>query len=254
MSNQRRAEKIIENYLPALNGEHELIESVLQNYPKEANVLRPRLEAASWLVKAKNTLEPQHGFISSSRKALEEKLASDPVPSPLQRLISRYTPQRWAFNLVAPVLLLAVIALVINNLILSAKLSIPGDPLYTSKLFIEEIQLAFTFNRTDKTELSMQFSRERTTEFVQLVLEGDYEQLPAAAARLENGIVATLHLLEDVSKQDQPAELLMVSNFHNTLSNEIDLLNVLEEASPPSYHSAIAMAILVTQAGIMVLP
>lgn len=254
MNKVQRLEKIIEDHLPAINWGQETIESVLAKYPKEAGELQPRLEAALWLANAKKSLEPRPRFIPSSRKYLEERLASVSPRTFWRRFISRYTPQRWAFNLVAPIVLLLVIALVINSLILTARLSIPGDPLYSTKLVIENVQLAFTFNVIDKTDLSIQFSRERTMEFVQLVLEGDYAELPAAATRLESGIIASLHSLNDVSMQDRESGSLMISSLHNTLSNEIGLLKVLRETSPVSSHPGIDLAIQVAQAGVMTLP
>ncbi len=254
MNKVRRLEKLVEDHLPAVDLGQETIGSVLSKYPRDASELQPRLEAACWLSSVSKNLAPRSGFISSSRKYLEDKLASTPSPSLWQRLLNRYTPQRWIFNLTAPILLLMVLALVINNLILTARLSIPGDPLYPTKLAIEDLQLAFTFDPTHRTDLMIQFSRERTTEFVQLVLEGDYEQLPTAATRMETDIIASLRALDEISIQDQATGWLLVDNFHGMLTNEIALLKVLKETSPVSSRPGIDMAIQAAQVGVLALP
>ncbi len=127
----------------------------------------------------KKNLEPRPGIIASSRKYIEDQYVKVQTHGLLQRIFRQHTAQRWVFNFASPVILVLLLILIINNLILTARLSLPGDPLYTTKLLLEDIHLAFTFNPVEKTNLYIQLSRERTTEFVDLVLEGDYEMLPA---------------------------------------------------------------------------
>lgn len=253
MNEDRRIEKIIEDNLPAIRIGRETVASILEKYPKDAIALRPELQAVAWLVDARQPLELRDGFITSSRKYLEKRIAAMPPRTPWQRLFNRYSPQRWIFNIASPVLLLTLIALVINSLVLTARLSIPGDPFYSTKLFIEDVQLAFTFNLEDKTDLYIQFSHERTTEFVDLVLEGDYQQFPSAAERLETDIIAALHSLNNVSRQDPAIDLPMTTELRDALSNEISILKVLEVTSPTSAHPGIELAIQVAESGVLAL-
>ena len=219
-------------YLPAIASGQETIDSILEKYPQYASELRPRLEAAIWLMNARKTVEPRQGFVPATRKAVEDRVDTLQPHGFWQRLFWRYTPQRWVFNIASPIIVLLLLALVINNLILTARLSIPGDLLYPTKLLVENIQLALTFDQVDKTDLYMQFSRERTTEFVELVLEGDYEQLPTAAARLETEIIASLHSMNEVPDHDPTVDPSVITNLRDTLSNEIFMLNVLKSSSP----------------------
>lgn len=253
MTKDRRLDKIIEDNLPALKRGQETVESILNKYPKEAGALRPRFEAILWLNDASKDLAPRQGFIPSSRKYLEQRLQSIPPRSIWQLLASRFTPRRWVFNLTAPVVLLALIALVVNNLVLTARLSIPGDPFYSTKLIIEDIQLAFTFSPENKTDLYIQFSRERTAEFVDLVLDGDYELLPTAANRMEIEIISSLRSLNTLSALKPTHEIAMVAEFRETLSNEISLLDMLRISSPSSARPGIDLAIQVARSGVMAL-
>ena len=144
-------------------------------------------------------------------------------------------------------------ASVVNNAVLTARLSIPGDPLYSTKLIIEDIQLAFTFNPVDKTDLHIQQSRERTLEFIELVMEGDYVYLPKAAGRMEAEIDASLLSLNNVSKNDPGSEITMVNDLRDILSNELFMLDVLKGTSPISAQPGINQAIQVAQSGILAL-
>jgi hypothetical protein len=143
--------------------------------------------------------------------------------------------------------------MVINNLVLLARLSIPGDTLYSTKLYTEDVQLALTINQTKKADLLLQFSRERTIEFIDLVLQEDYEYLPTAARRLESEITATLYSLEDTPIHEQANEQPMMDKLRETLTNEIFILNMLKWSSPPSALSGIELAIQVAQSGISAL-
>jgi hypothetical protein len=105
----------------------------------------------------------------------------------------------------------------------------------------------------EKTDLYIQLSRERTLEFVDLVLEGDYEVLPSAAARLETEIISSLHSINDLTNRDLADKQPKTSEFRETLTNEIFMLNILKGSSPPLAYPGIELAIQVAQSGLLVL-
>lgn len=253
MNKRRQIDKIIQIHLPALQSGDETVDSILEKYPKLVVELRPRLQALSWLVNAKNTLEPRQGFIASSRAYLEQKIEAMPRKNLLNRLFNRYTPRRWVFNFISPVIILVMLILVINSLVLTSRLSIPGDPFYSTKLVIENFQLALTFDPVERTELYIQFSQERTSEIVELILDGNYDLLPSAANRMEGEMIASLHSLNNLSPHSITAEIPMISSFKEKLSNEIIMLNLLKDTSPQSAHPGIDLAIQVAQTGILAL-
>jgi Domain of unknown function (DUF5667) len=253
MSSDHRIDAIIDQYLPALMTGQETITSILEKHPQDATELRPRLESLTWLVDSRKNLDPRPGFISSSRKYIEHKVGLIQPQNFWQRAIRRYTPQRWVFNIVAPAMLIVLLVLVLNSIVLSAQLSIPGDPLYSTKITLENVQLAFTFNQVEKADLYIQLSRERTTELVELALEGNYELIPSAARRMEMEIIASLHALNNIGDQYQTSKGPMLSELRGTLTNEIYVLNLLESSSPPAAHQGIELAIQTAQSGLMAL-
>ncbi len=250
---ERQIEQIIDTQLPAIFDGDETINSILVKYPQIAGELRPRLEAALWLREASQVVDPRPGFVISSRNYLESHIESMQPRGIWRSLIRRYTPQRWVFNLASPVLVALLLVTLVNSLVLSARLSIPGDTMYSSKLLIEDIQLALTINQTKKADLLIQFSRARMTEFIDLVLQGDYEYLPTAASRLESEITATLYSLEHIPIHEQANKQPMMAKLRETLTNEIFMLNMFKWTSPPSALYGIELAIQVAQSGIFAL-
>jgi hypothetical protein len=250
---ERQIEKIISEYLPAIENRQETLESVLDKFPEIANELQPRLEAMLWIRRARFALATRPGYIHDSRKYLEAKIEEIQPRGLLGRIFRQYTPQRWVFNIAAPVVLVLLLALVINSALLAARLSIPGEPFYSTKLFLEDTRMAFTFNLIDKSNLYMEYSRHRTSEFVELVLDGNYEYLPAATTRLEAEIFASLNSLNKLSLADRIGAQLTETELQQTLSNEISMLRILQQSSPPNAFAEIEAAIQVAQAGIMAL-
>ena len=253
MGKKRQISKIIEANSSAIMNGQDTVDSIIYRHPHESKELQPQLEAISWLGEAKKRLEPRQGFVVSSGKYIQQKIEAQPRQNFLQRLFKKFSPQRWVFNITAPIVVIFMLALVLNSLVLTARLSIPGDPFYSSKLFIENTRLALTFSPVDKTKLYVQFSRERTTEIVQLVLEGDYERIPSTANRLENELIASLHAINDISAHNPADEIPMVETYKDTLSNEIFMLGILRDTSPLSARPGIDLAIQVAQSGMMAL-
>ncbi|OGO28160.1 MAG: hypothetical protein A2136_08110 [Chloroflexi bacterium RBG_16_54_11] len=253
MNLERQIDQIIQNHVHTISMGGESLESVVSEYPQIAKELRPRLEAAVWLRQARFAMATRPGYVHDSRKYLESKIESLQPHGFWKQILRRYTPQRLAFNIITPVVLVLLIAFVVNSAILTARLSIPGDPLYGAKLVIEDVRMAFTFGQAGKTSLHIQYSRERLLEFTELVMEGEYEQLPASALRMEREIIASLRSLNGVPSGEGTKNHQLVRNFKETLSNEIVILNVLKTTSPTNAYPQIELAINTVQSGLFAL-
>ena len=251
MKKDRQINRIIEIYIPAISSGQETIDSILEKNPQYARELRPRLEAIQWLINARKNLEPRDGFLSSTRKYTENQFITVQPHGFWRRLFRQHTPQHWVFNIATSAMLVLLLVLVVHDLVLTARLSIPGDPFYSTKLMIEDIQLALTFDRVGKTNQHIQLSRERAIEVVVLVMKGDYEYLPTAASRMETEITASLQSLDNVSKNDPADEMLMIASFKDSLSNEIFMLNLLKRTSPNTASPGIDLAIQAAQFGLI---
>lgn len=255
MKNDRQIQvnEIIERYSADLYTGAETVDSIIEKYPMYAEELRPRLEALVWLTLSKRNLEPRQGFIASSRAHIEQKAATTPPLHFWERIFKDYTPQHLAFYITTPALIIVLLGLIINSLVFTARLALPGDLLYPAKLLIENTQLALTFNPEKKTVLLLQFTKERSSEFIELVLDGDYQNLPSAATRMETEIVTYARAMSYLKSQGLPIEQVENKQLNETLTNEIALLTILKGSVPPSAYAGIDQAIGVTQTGLMAL-
>jgi hypothetical protein len=251
MKNDQRIEEIINRHAPDLSEGRETVDSIMEKYPQDSSELKPRLEALSWLLEKEKSLEPGHGFISSSRNNLELQIASQRPRFFGSAIINSYSPPRLAFYVTTSVLIIILLAMTINSLVLTAQLSIPGDPFYSTKLVIEDIQLAFTFSPEAKANLHMLNSKERTTEFVELVLDGDYAALPEAALRMETGLAESIRSLADLEDQDQAVTAARSAELRETLSNEILMLRILKANLPSTVALDVDLAIRVARTGLL---
>ena len=253
MKKYRQISEITDASLEAMRDGQQNLESILEMHPQQAEKLRPGLEAAQWLFEARKVLQPRPTFISSSRSYMEDQFNATQPRGFWRRWFVYHPPRRWAFNLSAPIILVILLVLVVNSLALAARLTIPGDPLYPTKLVLEDVRLGLTTNPVNKTRLNIEASRERMSEFVELVLEGKYELLAPAAMNMEAELVATLRAISDVSPDARAPEQSMTAELKQTLANEILLLNTLKSTSPRSAHAGIEMAILDVQSVLMAL-
>jgi hypothetical protein len=253
MKRDQQIDEIINQYANALSQGEETVDKVVSKYPQFAEDLRPRLEALQWLHSSKGKLEPRNNFVTSSRKSFEQQISAIKPGNFWKDIFHRYSSFQWAFYITAPTVIIVMLALIINSLMLTARMSIPGEPLYSTKLVLEDVQLALTADPVKKADLYLQFSKERTTEFVELVLNGDYEALPAAAARLEIEMTSSLRSLTYVKTHGLANGQPDTMGLKYTLSNEIFMLTVLKESSPSSAYSGIDLAIQIAQSGLFAL-
>ena len=245
MKNNRPADiqKIVDEALPSILSGESSLEQVLAAHPQQATSLRAHLESALWLTRQRAELEPRPGYLSAGRDNLVRQITRQPPQSAWQRLWRRPSPQRTAIHSLAYLLLAFSLFLVVNNLYLAARVSLPGDWLYPVKLSAEQIQLALTFDPQAEARLQIEITRQRSTEIVQMVLEEDIARLPATADRLEQQIARAVSQLERAGDADPiPAEELARSMQH-LLANERFILSLLRGLEPAYAFAGLDQAI-----------
>jgi hypothetical protein len=253
MKNDRQIDDIIDLCAPDLASGQVTVEVIIEKYPQYAQELRIRLEALQWLSATKKNLEPRPSFITASRNYIEQQTANIRQQTAWQRIFTRFTPEHWAFYITAPALIVVLLALIFNSLVLTAQLALPGDALYSTKLLMENIRIGLTTDQEKKTDLYIDYTRERSSEFIELVLDGDYELLPSAAMRLETGLINSLRSLNNLDKQEYEVAQPMTAELRETLSSELTMLHLLKGSSPPSATPGINLVINVAQSGLMAL-
>lgn len=219
---------LLEQCLEQLLGHNETIESILDSYPEDASELRPKLEAAAWLLAQQNRLNPRAGFIEASRRHFVKQLqeAGYQVQSSLFQQVQVFLKSKRAIQL-AVVVLLITILLTGNTVAMASRSAIPGDSTYPVKLTMEKAQLTVSLDDKDNLLLQLDFTQRRLAELEWLILEGRYEFALEAAMGFEYQLQRTVQLLNASANQDSEQAQLLSFSLESNLASQRPVLNVL---------------------------
>ena len=155
------------------------LDECLAAYSDLAAELRPLLETALALRQVPPpTIDP------AFRQRLRERLRTAPVrvrPRPLWG----WPAVRWAAAAVLATGLLA-------GTVVSSAESLPGDPLYPTKLAVEEVQVALAPDPYTRQEARWRRADERLRELTRLADRGDAEHLVEASQRYQQALAEAL--------------------------------------------------------------
>jgi hypothetical protein len=223
----------------------------------EAEEIRPELEAAIWLHRHKASVEPRPGFLAASQANLVNTLRSMPASPTKQGIFQRRFPRPTKRNTLLEVLslmtLIACLGFVINSVLLMSRLSLPGELLYPVKLSLERSRLAFTFDPQEDARLYIQMSQERTSEIIELILDKDYQDIPASTERLERQLEESMAALEGIEKTDPASSKALRLAYQENLSTESMILKILLDTYPPDAQQYIELALQITNNGLTAL-
>ncbi len=261
-------EKIFDLCLDQIQSGQKSLDSVLAQYPGQAVELRPRLEAALWLDKRKTSLDPRPGFIAASRESLlaqiKSEVKSNPVIAqpPKESLLlywwRQFIPQgkaasrRFAFQLALIIVFLFTTITGGRQVALVAQDAIPGDPLYPVKVTLERVEMIATQDLAEEIRLHAEFAQNRLIEVQELVLEGRYEYIPGTLARFGAHVNNAVSKLETLARRDAAMALVMTAYLHESLSEQLVVLNTLMGIVPLALQPEITEALNVADGAIIV--
>jgi hypothetical protein len=163
------------------------LEKCLQDYPKEAEELRPLLKLALELKHYGESVELSPEFKSRTRANLEEAFLAR-QRSWRTKASKRLKPvMRWAAAITGVAVL--VVSAFVGGFALSSLASadtMPGETLYPIKLATEEVKIALAFSDVEKVELLTQSAETRAEEIAYATEKGDSAQVEAGAERLDH--------------------------------------------------------------------
>ncbi len=171
-------EEILDDCIERLLFGDASIEDCLNRYPDKASSLKPILETAL-ITKKTTAIEPRPEFKAKARYQFH--LAIQDLQTNKGRFFSRLRLQ-WAAALATVVILLfgsSGIYVASNN-------SIPGNPLYSVKLAIEQVQMNLTFSDVGKANLLATFADRRVDEIIQLAKIGATDKILESNNTLSN--------------------------------------------------------------------
>ncbi|MFC1949432.1 DUF5667 domain-containing protein [Chloroflexota bacterium] len=199
MSKPREFENILDECLERLLLRDETIEQCLQSFPDYADELKPLLETALAASEATD-IQPRSEFRDRARYEFYSVLEEAGQKKKRASFGWGWQP-RW----VTAVAIALVLVLGSGGTAIAANNTMPNEFLYPVKLASEQVQLAFTFTETGKTELHARLADKRVTEIGYLVDTDDTDKIVTVTINL-NG-----HLTEIAELSSPQGEATMLA-------------------------------------------
>jgi hypothetical protein len=248
-TNREESEKTLQSCLDLILSGQETLDSVLERYPEQAEMLRPQLESMLWLRNINQELDPRPGFVAASRRRLVSKIQQESVidkvedQAPKSGFFSLFLSRRFATPLIVALVLLISMYVAGNGLNLASQNAIPGDRLYSMKIVFEKAALAFSRDHANDAELRVEFTHRRSEEIYRLVAEGRYEYIPETVKSFENEVGQTIVSLNQVASQNDDQARQMAVELEDYLNHQRAVLAGLIQNAPVNAGPAISAAI-----------
>ncbi len=260
MSNQTALETILDDCLARL-AQGESIETCLAEYPQWAEELRPLLELGSLLhmmaVPAAQEAARQQGeerlkrrLRSRSRSGWLPALVS--IPSQILSLwkdtITNFLEVFMMKKAFASLAL--VVALLFGSGALTAFASqnaLPGDALYPVKTALEDARLALTSNHAAAARLALQLSERRVQELTALAQAGRFDDMQAAAQRLNAHLQTAAQSLEALARTNPTQANAVAVLLTQAQQSEQQVIASLQDAAPVAARPALNQAVAALQ-------
>ncbi len=205
---EQEISQIIENGLEAILSGGATLESVVAQHPEQAEIIRPELEGALWLVSQRQEVEPRPGFVKASRRRVVERIKAEAKSQGAKHAFLGFAwPQRPAFQWVVGAAVILFLLLGAGGMLTISQNALPGDGLYTVKRFSEQVSYSVTLNEVQKVQLSAQFAERRITEVETLLDRKDYPSVTATLSEYEKQVNQTVELLKGISSYNTEQKL-----------------------------------------------
>ncbi len=252
MSNQTALETILDDCLARL-AQGESIETCLAEYPQWAEELRPLLELGS-LLQMMAVPAAQEAARRQGEERLRRRLNPGGAGGTLPALVS--IPSRilswWkdTFTTFLEVFmmkkafasLLLVVALLFGSGALTAFASqnaLPGDALYPVKTALEDARLALTSDHAAAARLALQLSERRVQELTALAQAGRFDDMQAAALRLDAHLQTAAQSLEVLARTNPTQAGAVAVLLTQAQQSEQQVIASLQDAAPVAARPAL---------------
>jgi len=198
MQEGREFDDILDECLERVLVKGETIEQCLASYPKQADELKPLLQAALATREAL-AIHPRPEFRAQARYQLRSALQE--MEHKRGRLLFGWLP-RWATALI----MILAILMVGGGTVAAASGIMPDEFLYPVKLATEQVWLTLTPSASGKAEIYVKLADRRVTEIVRMANENKPEQIEQTTQRLRSCLTKIAIL---VAPQEKDAGVLL---------------------------------------------
>jgi hypothetical protein len=237
--NQDEVGQILDTCLEYIANGSRTVDSVIEQYPEHAESLRPPLEAALWLQSRSEVFNPRPGFVKLSKRRLVDRFRSNNSKSAataletISRIPAFFQGHRVAVQYSALLTLTAVLLFVgFQSTSFLVQRSIPGDPLYNTKLSQENLRVSLSFDDEQEVLLRIEFAQRRVIEMQELILTDRHWLLDETLENFEFQIAEAAAGILAIAKTDEVKAAEMSSLFEETLTLPMNNLVGIVDASP----------------------
>ena len=214
--------RILDSCLELISSGSATVDSAIDQYPQYRDQLKPPLEAALWLQSRKEVFNPRPGFVQLSQRRLVNRFrdqgSTGGAVETFSRIPAFFLERRIAVQYSALLTLTAVLLFVgYRSTDFLVQRSIPGDPLYETKITQEELRITIASNQVDETRLRIEFAQRRVIEMQELVLVGRTELIDKTLENFEYQLSRAASGISYVAKSDQVVAAQLSSLFEETL-------------------------------------
>ncbi len=223
--NQDELSRILDACLELIASGSGTVDSVIEQYPEHSEQLRPALEAAQWLQTRSEVFNPRPGFVQLSQRRLVNRFrnnssrAGATSTETLSRIPAFFQERRMIVQYSALLTLTAVLLFVgYRSTAFLIQRSIPGDPLYATKLAQEELRVSLSSSEEDEARLRIEFAQRRVIEMQELILVGRGSLLEETLDNFRFQMAEAAAGILTVAKVDPSSAAELSSLFEETLT------------------------------------
>ena len=247
---EQEISQIIENGLEAILSGTATLESVVGQYPQQAEVIRPELEGALWLISQRQEVEARPGFVIASRKRVMERIKTEARSQGAKHSLFGFAwPKQHVFQWAAGAAIILFLLLGTGGVVTISQSSLPGDGLYAVKRISENVSYTVTLNQVQRVQLSAQFAERRINEVETLVAKASYTAAGSALSEYKQQVNLTIALLQKVSNTQAQEKLGVAVAFKDDLVENADRLDDLSAGAPAALFSQLVDAKEMTDLG-----
>ncbi len=248
--NQDDLSRILDACLELIASGSGTVDSVIEQYPEHSEQLRPALEAAQWLQTRSEVFNPRPGFVQLSQRRLVNRFRNNSSKAgatsteTLSRIPAFFQERRMIVQYSALLTLTAVLLFVgYRSTAFLVQRSIPGDPLYATKLSQEELRVSLSSNEEDETRLRIEFAQRRVIEMQELILVGRDSLLDETLDNFRFQMAEAAAGILTIAKVDANSAAELSSLFEEALTvpvkNLVGILNTTSEFSSVEFIDSI---------------
>ncbi len=235
--NQDEFGRILDSCLELISEGSATVDTVIAQYPEYSDQLRPPLEAAMWLQSRKEVFNPRPGFVKLSQRRLVNRFRENTAGSNTSETFSLiptfFQKRKIAIQYSALLTLTAVLLFIgYRSTDFLVQRSIPGDPLYATKISQEELRIKLTSNEEEKTLLRIEFAKRRVVELQELVLVGRADLVEDALQNFEFQLSEAAAGILNVAKGDEVKAAQLSSLFEEALEVPVRNFVGILDANP----------------------